>query len=273
MSKDFASESGHWYCAKTGEPRYTMTGKNGKERATTIRDARKDYALVPSVTTICGILAKPALVKWAQTQVLHASLTLPRIEGETEDAFAERVIADSEAQSRKAREAGTKLHGEIEAYLSGAKGDCDLDKDTLKTILSIAVHCLRVDVDLGQGKSEKSFAHALGFGGKVDWHNDSTVVDFKTKDKIEDGKRLAWDEHVIQLAAYALGLGIVAPRCINVFVGVSDGKVVLHEWEPIAIAKGERMFRLLLELWQTKNDWHPNETVADAITRQTGGQL
>jgi hypothetical protein len=268
VSKDFASESGHWYCAKTGEPRYTMTGKNGKERATTIRDARKDYALVPSVTTICGIMAKPALVKWAQTQVLHASLTLPRIEGETEDAFAERVIADSEAQSRKAREAGTMLHGQIETWIQTKTAP-----DTCRLWMDVCDALDKVNVPLLDGRSEHSFANALGFGGKVDWHNKTTVVDFKTKDRIEDGKRLAWDEHVIQLAAYALGLGIVAPRCINVFVGVSDGKVVVHEWNAVEIGKGERMFKLLLELWQTKNDWHPNETVADAITRQTGGQL
>jgi hypothetical protein len=253
-----------------------MTGKNGKERATTIRDARKDYALVPSVTTICGIMAKPALVKWAQTQVLHASLTLPRIEGETEDAFAERVIADSEAQSRKAREAGTELHGEIEKWLRAFtqdRPDRNLHQPSVHHINEIDSACLKVGVDLLCGLPEHSFAHALGFGGKVDWHNKTTVVDFKTKDRIEDGKRLAWDEHVIQLAAYALGLGIVAPRCINVFVGVSDGKVVVHEWNAVEIGKGERMFKLLLNLWQEKNDWHPNETVADAITRQTGGQL
>jgi hypothetical protein len=246
-----------------------MTGKNGKERATTIRDARKDYALVPSVTTICGIMAKPALVKWAQTQVLHASLTLPRIEGETEDAFADRVIADSEAQSRKAREKGTAIHGAIERHILGKT----VEPEYFKHVNAVEIACEAVSIPVLHGKAEHSFAHPLGFGGKVDCHGDGWVVDFKTKDKIEDGKRLAWDEHVIQLAAYALGLSIVAPRCINVFVGVSDGKVVVHEWNAVEIAKGERMFKLLLNLWQEKNDWHPNETVADAITRQTGGQL
>ena len=47
---DFASESGHWYDA-TGAARYTITGKNGKERPTTLRDAR-ELGLVPSVTSI-----------------------------------------------------------------------------------------------------------------------------------------------------------------------------------------------------------------------------
>ena len=35
-----ASDSGHWYDGKTGEPRYTVKGKNGKERPTRITDAQ-----------------------------------------------------------------------------------------------------------------------------------------------------------------------------------------------------------------------------------------
>lgn len=265
-TKKFATESGHWYDGKTGEPRYTIVGKNGKERSTTIRDARKE-GYVPSVTTILQVLAKPGLTKWLQTQILHASLTLPRLDGESEDAFAERVIRDSEAQSKKAREAGTELHGDIERCLLGAP------HGSMAAIKNVFEQCHKVGLILSEGRAEKSFSHTLGFGGKVDWHNESCVVDFKTKDKIEDGKKLAWDEHAMQLAAYALGLGIASPRCLNVFIGVTDGKVVVHEWNAVEIARGERMFKLALALWQEKNDWRPNESIEDSITRQTGGAL
>jgi len=248
-----ASESGHWYCAKTGEPRYTVIGKNGKERPTRITDAR-DKGFVPSVTTITKILAAPGLDKWKQTQVLMASLTLPRLDNEPADKFAQRVIEDAEAQSKAAREAGTKLHGEIEQWLSGKRKPSTV-------MVEIGYALQDVSVDLHTGKAERSFAHVEGYGGKVDWHNDSTVVDFKTKDRIEDGKRLAYDEHAMQLAAYAHGLGIVAPRCLNVFIGVSDGKVVVHEWNAVEIGKGLRMFKLALELWQEKNDWQGHKTV------------
>ena len=44
------SESGHWY-DKEGEPRYTIIGANGKERNTTLRDAKKK-GYVPSVTSV-----------------------------------------------------------------------------------------------------------------------------------------------------------------------------------------------------------------------------
>lgn len=250
MTTAIATEQGHWYDAATGEPRYTITGKNGKERNTTLRDARKEN-YVPSVTAICRTLAAPGLSKWKEKQILLAALTLPRIAGETDDAFAERVIADSEAQSKAAREAGTELHGDIEKRFEGRGGDPKWEKHF--DLMRSELHETYIDVTLG--KAERSFAHSLGFGGKVDWHNDSTVIDFKTKDKITDDKKLAYDEHCYQLAAYALGLGLVAPRCINVFIGVTDGKVVIHEWNAVEIARGERIFRALLAVWQEVNDF------------------
>ena len=67
-----ASESQHWY-DRQGNPMYTVIGKNGKERNTTLRDART-MNLVPSVTTILNVAAKPALNVWLQRQVLMACL-------------------------------------------------------------------------------------------------------------------------------------------------------------------------------------------------------
>jgi len=116
--KDFASESGHWY-AKDGTPAYTIVGKNGKERPTTLRDGRA-LGLVPSVTTILSVLAKPGLENWKQNQILMAALTMPRVDGETEQEYIARIIRDSKEQGMKAAEEGTRIHGAIEQhYLTG----------------------------------------------------------------------------------------------------------------------------------------------------------
>ena len=77
----FTSESGHWY-AQDGEPMYTIIGANGKERNTTLRDA-KSLGLVPSVTTILGMIAKPSLENWKINQALNSALTLEKNEGES----------------------------------------------------------------------------------------------------------------------------------------------------------------------------------------------
>ena len=70
------SESGHWY-TQEGEPMYTIIGVNGKERNTNLRDARL-LGLVPSVTTIMDLIAKPSLENWKINQALNSALTLNR---------------------------------------------------------------------------------------------------------------------------------------------------------------------------------------------------
>ena len=66
--------SEHWYCAQTGAPRYTTTGKNGKERNTTLRDAKANPGtLVPSVSTINSQLSKAGLNTWFQTEAIKAA--------------------------------------------------------------------------------------------------------------------------------------------------------------------------------------------------------
>jgi len=111
--KEKVQENGHWY-TKDGSPAYTTIGKTG-ERPTTLRDARK-LGLLPSVTTINGMLSKAGLDTWKQQQVLLAALTLPRQEGEPEQEWLARVMQDSKATGREAAERGTAIHAIIEGY-------------------------------------------------------------------------------------------------------------------------------------------------------------
>ena len=71
-----SAESVHWY-QHNGAPQYTVKAKDGSDRPTTLRDARK-LNLVPSVTTILKIAAKPGLEAWKLNQMLLAALTLPK---------------------------------------------------------------------------------------------------------------------------------------------------------------------------------------------------
>jgi len=60
----------HWYETKTGEPRYTVIGANGKERDTTLSDAKK-LKLLPSCTTIIGQLDQYWLTQWKIGQAIE----------------------------------------------------------------------------------------------------------------------------------------------------------------------------------------------------------
>ena len=82
---------------------YTVVGKTGV-RPTTLRDARtKD--LVPSVTTILNVAAKPALIAWMQKQVLMSALTMQRIGDEPDAAYMDRILVDSRELAKAAADA------------------------------------------------------------------------------------------------------------------------------------------------------------------------
>ena len=109
-------ESTHWYNAE-GKPAYTIVGANGKERNVNLRDARK-LNLVPSVTTVMGVAAKPALENWKIDQALMAALTLPREENESLDDFMKRAKLDSKQQAIDAAASGTAIHADVESGFS-----------------------------------------------------------------------------------------------------------------------------------------------------------
>jgi hypothetical protein len=244
-----ASESNHWY-TRDGVPRYTVIGKNGKERNTTLRDARAEN-LVPSVTTVLNVMAKPALIQWLQKQVLMAALTLPRIEGEPEVDYIDRIMVDSKEQGRAAADAGTDIHASIQGFYDGEV------VTRHEAHVKGTVNALETFFGQQPWIAERAFGHSYGFGGKCDLHSvvgDGIVADVKTKEFTDKDKVDAYDDHLMQLAAYRVGLGIPNARCANVFVSRSvPGLVHVQEWSQEDLSRGWEMFCSLLKFWQLKN--------------------
>jgi len=240
--KSADSESGHWYAAD-GSPAYRVIGKNGKERNTTVRDAR-ELGLKPSVTTILGIIATPVLNTWLQQQVLLAALTLPRIDGETEENWLERVMSDSKSTGRDAADRGTQMHGVLERFYSGERDDYPRYVDQVDA--SIKIHFGHDQT----WEAERSFAYE-GFGGKVDLIAENIVIDFKSKNKLD--KIELYHEQIMQLAAYRVGLGKPTARCANVFF-TAEGDVKLIEYSEDDLASAWDCFQYLLAFYKRKNN-------------------
>lgn len=246
-----ASESQHWY-TRNGAPQYTVTAKNGNQRNTTLADARK-MDLVPSVTTIMNCAAKPALEAWKLNQMMLAALTLPRGDGEPEEAFIQRVVKDSKEQAKAAAERGTDIHAALESWYEGI-----MVADRAEYQLGVA-EAIKAHFGECTWSSEKSFAHKLGFGGKIDLHTrdgNGVVIDFKTKEftSAEAEKLVGYDENVMQLSAYRVGLELPYARCANVFVSVTEpGLVKIVEWLPSEIERGWAMFDALRGYWYAKS--------------------
>ena len=249
LAKNHAAESTHYY-TRSGEPMYTVMGKStGKPRPTTVRDA-KELGLVPSVTTILNIAAKPALNVWLQEQAILAALTLPRGEGEPESAWLKRVVQDSKAQARDAADRGTEIHAAVQSFYEGKKASA------YPIHVQTCTRAIEGRYGAKNWVAERSFAHELGFGGKVDLHCEDVVIDIKTKDFEDAAKVAGYEEHMMQLAAYRVGLGIPEARCANVFVSrTNPDLVVVKEWAEEDLKRGWSMFTALLSFWQHKNQY------------------
>ncbi len=247
-----ASESGHWY-APDGTPVYEVMGA-GKMVKPDIRHARK-LNLFPGVTTIIRCAAAPGLERWKVEQGIMAALTLPRADGESAESLLARIREDAEAQAKKARETGTKIHAAIQGHYEGQPPDEDL-----YDFVTGVVELLRQNFGEQRWVPEKPVAHPLGFGTKSDLHAPQIVLDFKGTegDAIALAKLKTWDEHHMQLGATREALGMPKAECGIVYVSrTHPGVARLVRVDEPELKSGWAMFRSLHAYWCEKNKHWP----------------
>ena len=171
--KERAAQAGHYY-DQDGKPAYTIVGKNGKVRNTTIRDAKK-LGLVPSVTQIIKESNKPGLISWKEQQAILAALTMPLIAGETEKEYIARIKTDARVQASKAAERGNQIHAWVQ---QGFEGKTLIDEGHTFYALAwdeVWCHCSKQI-----WHCERSFKYDR-FGGKIDLNCPDYLIDIKTK--------------------------------------------------------------------------------------------
>ena len=239
----FKSESGHWY-TQDGEPMYTIIGANGKERNTNLRDA-KQLGLVPSVTTIIGMIAKPSLENWKIDQALKSAITLKQLENEPFNAFLYRCKNDAKSIGLNAAKEGTKIHAMIEkGFLGGTKSKP----------YKIIKEWLDENYPDEEWIAEDSFCAKEGYGGKIDLYSKSGIfIDFKTKSNIEDKDpaKLVFDDHGMQLSAYAQGCEAKDPERISIFIDRENIETIkFFIWDKDSHSKHASMFNSILSYWQ-----------------------
>ena len=244
--------SQHWYCALTGAPRYTMTGKNGKERSVTLRDAKAaPGTLVPSVSTINQQLSKDGLNSWLQGEAIKAAIENPRQEGEEEKQYIARIMDLAKKKSQDAMARGTQIHDFLESFYSQ------------EYLPAIPEYVRKVDeaITAHFGAqlwiAEQSLVNQEGYGGKCDLYCKSkhdfggVVIDFKTTEK-SPGELTPYTEHTLQLAAYREVLAPTA-RCANVYINGETGEVAIYEHKEQDLRDGYEMFLALLKIYKLKS--------------------
>lgn len=268
-SNDFIDDSipfqeitlAHFY-EKTADgiiPRHfvPMTSRPGESRPTRITDARK-HGWTPSVTTILQMLDKPALNDWRVNEYLKTVFALGNLEGfDTLEYFCKYIKDKTQEALDKAPKDGTDFHDSMEAAYSAGAIEDDWHREITNTVMS--------DVEAHTGVAsemftpETSFIHPMGFAGKVDLRSLSWCIDWKTKntkDKWKPGK-MVYQEHLMQLAAYRVGLGLPNARCANVFICLETGEVEFceHSQEELDIEWAN--FSDLLRIWLRRAKYIP----------------
>lgn len=241
----------HYY-SRDGRPTHTLQGKNGLQRETTLKDARR-LLLVPSVSEVLSVIARPGLEAWKSEQIMMAALTLPKLHGEDEATYLARIRQDSRRQAQEAANEGTRIHASVEKFYLGKS----IPPEHWPQVEAATNAVRTLFPDVHDWQPERTFAHLLGFGGCCDLHSPSTgtVVDFKTTDKDRaSDKRLAYDQYY-QLAAYQVGLGLHECHghsvCANVFISRTEpGIAFTHVWQTYDIERGWNVFKAALALWK-----------------------
>ena len=253
----------HFY-GRDGSSQHTIIGKNGKERTTSIKDAR-ELGLVPSVTTIMDVQAKPALMVWLQNQITEAAWQCIKSGHPTDEVDYKRHLINTSKQiGEKAAKRGNEIHDAMEGYFKDTNSETNVVKEL--DYIEPAIRLIHEAFPYYTWYPEQSFCHESGFGGRIDlWGTDNNgnyvIIDFKTKDKTDLKDFVQYDEHRIQLAAYQLGLRLPTnTRRFNLFISVNEktpGLCKLVECTEFSRYLG--WFSALHRVWVIKNKYDPGE--------------
>ncbi len=234
-------------------PRKTKLG----HRPVNITDAR-ELQLVPSVTTVLErALNKPNLVGWKVRQAILSALTLPRIKGETEDDYADRVVLDMGQESEKAKEFGQDVHQACENILTNPA--YQLPPDLEPFVAGVREWCAK-NVEEVYCTELLVANRTMGFAGRLDLHAKVKVfgdclIDFKTQRvRKTPCYYLEW---AMQLAAYDSCLSN-RNNLVSVVIDTSQpGPVCATVWDEPSVAW--EMFQHALALWKYLTGYDPSQ--------------
>ena len=256
------SNSGHWYTHE-GKASHTQVGKNGVERSTDLRDARK-FKLIPSVTTILNVFAKPGLDRWKLTEVAKVAFGLPTVDGETAEQFADRCLLKQSEPVEKAADFGTEVHDAIEKYFEGEP---------------VPDHLLEYIRPAFEWKQEKQLTFVErekilvsvehGYAGMVDIiclgpEGQKGVIDWKTRKTKKNVKVRPYDFQVHQIAAYAVahwGSEAVARGEVfgaNCYISSTEpGRFDKWAYSPAELAEAWEVFQGACAIWRAIKNYDP----------------
>ena len=253
----------HWYTAE-GKSVHKVPAASGQGyRNTTIADARK-MGLVPSPTSIIGIMGKPGLERWAKEQVGIACYHNQPVDGEDEKAYAKRGMNLAYQQTAKAAEFGKEFHSRLENVLNGEPMEEEwkihftpiLEWKAEKSLQFIERE--KIVLNLKEGYAGTMDVAARGGAGE------KMVVDWKTRKTHPSYPITPYDTQILQIAAYAAAYWGEGPvrngevYGVNFFISSTEaGRFKIVGYAPEAIRVAYEMYLHVCALWRWLKDYDP----------------
>lgn len=253
------NESAHWYNPDASSA-HRMVGKNGKERATTIRDAREKH-LLPSVTTILSILAKPELEQWKMRQVALAALTHhPAADTVFDDTYLDTIINDAFEQVEDAADLGTGIHAALGDWLQHKEWN-----DKFTSYVSAVIKWVEAEKVVFDGTELRLANREYGFAGTTDAPirrgDQSGILDFKSRKTKPEYPCTPWAGQAAQIAAYYVAkFGLIQDNAcgVNVFISTTEPGRVEACWYDAATLRCEwEFFQHCAALWRHVKQYDP----------------
>lgn len=245
-----------------------------------LRQARKANAL-PSVTTILSVVAKPGLDNWKQETAILQSLTLPRLDGEEDPAFAKRVVEAGRTELQAAADRGTYVHTLAEAAIRGEALPFDKKYQPHWEALRFWAKSVYEVVE----QETVLVNHDEGYAGRVDLiakigdedEHEVEVIDFKTRKfrkvgKFAEGNPGACtvgDPHKVdsystdlyQLAAYCYCHFDEPVKCRNVYIDPATGAIHDKLWTEEDVADAYETFLAIAQVWRAEKNYDPRNKI------------
>jgi len=258
--------SAHWYM-RSGFPCHEVPKKDGKGMRNVCLRYDRHLDLLPSSTSIISVKAKPELEAYKIKQALMAAVTLPRLDGEGEDAFMERVVVDMQQHMNDAAAFGTKIHKYCEKFhLKDFSVDKELEPyvvdyqrwfaDNVKEVLS-AEQILVNEIVGYAGTADLLFIHKDGRKVMADLKTQgikSRVT--KTKGTVKNEPNF-YDTWEIQLVSYGKCLEVDPDAYMSIVIdSLAPGPCHVYEWPLGGRRNAWRAFLAMHFLWcADKNYW------------------
>lgn len=262
---------GHWY-RTDGTPLHQVPKADGKGlRDTTLADAKK-LKLLPSVTGITDIVAKPALMNWKAAQVAAAAFVNPPNGEETQEYFIERVVNASHQSVAGAADLGSKVHDALEKLLTVGPESVPTDmwayvqpvlawKDAAK-ITYDQIEIVLVNMEIGYAGRCDVLGHDAA-GAPV-------IIDYKTRKTKAKQACKPYDTQGMQLAAYAVahyGLDrLHEVKAFNVYISTTEVGRVEGYQHPSLLAHWEA-FKASAILWGHIKGYDPRQPAFSTLQK------